>query len=529
MHDHLQDAADMSASKAATRSLASLLESHLAAAGGRGGGATSSAASADHTREAALADASIARLSQRIRSLEADLLDARSELQAAQRRRAMLPPPSSKGGSGRGAAASSASQQHQRNASSSSTPRALAERLDAQMQAAVGAGVPAGGDSDDALTQLLESCERCAQLHDKAMERAVEQHGFARNRANAAANLGDVAKRDAARRKVDDVRASADKARAEAGRLEQLVTALEASLSTSESFARLRPLAMEVNEVIWRVYTSHSQLDAPAAAPASSGASGHKRTYTMEEILQAETKGGGNRGGGRGGRGNAASHADTAPPPREEQDNGYQPFGAGFGVSGGGGDDEGGPPSAYYEQQEAHQPQAGQQPAQSAHSSHQLPPQAHTQQRGQHAAQAPAPTAPPTGWAPAVTGRPASGGVSGSEAQGGTPLRQYTPDEFMSAAMASQTQGATRGAVDGGNGVQQQVGASSASDDGAAAGTASAANPALARAEDAAARLRMTFGQALATPPPAGRGGASAGREAGRGRGRSGSVRAQRV
>lgn len=502
----LQAAADIPACKAATRSLASLLESHLAGSGGsRAAGGGADAAAATYARDAALLDASVARLTQRVRALEAELMNARSELQAAQRRRATLPPPQ-QAAAGRSGSASAAPQ-HVRTGShkSSDTPRTLAERLDAQLQAAVGAGAPMGGEDGDALLQLLEGCLQCAQLHDTAMKRMGEQLSFARNRVNAAANLGDAAKRDAAQKKLDDVRAGADKARTEAGKLESLVTALEATMSASDAFARLRPIAMEVKEVVWRVYTAHDALNTPANSGPTGGSAGrHTRTYTMEEILQAGSKGG--RGGGRGGRGGAA-HGSTAAAPQQaaaEEDEGYQPFGAGFGVSSGG-DDEGGPPSAYYEQQQQHHSEVATQPAMAT----------------RQPAQPPAPTAPPPGWAPAVTGQSASP----KAAQGGAQARQFTPDEFLSAAAASQTPRGQPAAPQppglAGAGAQSGASGATSATNGQGGGSVHANTDSMAKAEDAASRPRMTFGEALASAPPPGRGNVPAGRDAGRGRARS--------
>ena len=279
---------DASACRAATRSLTSLLESHIAAggSGGSAGGAADSSA-AIAARDAALIDANIARLTQRIRHLESDLQDARSELQAAQMRRAQVASSSTSQAKGRsGGAGSSAG-------AGGATPRALTDRLNAQIDAALGIepaaanGVDASSRGKDELRALLDGCARAARLQHKAIERQAEQLTWARNRVTAATNLGDPKKAEAARAKVQEAEAHGNMIRGDAGKIEQLVIALEATLNTSDAFAALRPVAMQIKQAVWQVYSVHNGQK-PAADEGASIVG--KRTYTMEEILSAGTK-----------------------------------------------------------------------------------------------------------------------------------------------------------------------------------------------------------------------------------------------
>ena len=264
----MQDAADMSACKAASSALASLLESHLASTGGHSrSGSRSAASTAESTaaRDAALIDANIARLNARIKSLETDLDNARSELHAAQMRRARLPMPQAQSTqTPRGSAPA---------APGKGTPRALAERLDAQIAAAIGGGVANDGHLHDVdtgtLPTLVATCQQCATLHAKAMDRLVEQVEFAQNRVTAAQNLGDPSKADAALAKVADLQQRGAHLRSEAATLEQLMTALEATMHGAESFRGQRAQVMAVKETVWNIYNAAHRVDHPQPQSAS--------------------------------------------------------------------------------------------------------------------------------------------------------------------------------------------------------------------------------------------------------------------
>jgi hypothetical protein len=271
-----QDAAVLSESKAATQSLARVLESQLMSEASRSSGRTSTLST--NARDIALIDANISKLSARIRGLEVDLQDSRSELHAAQMRRATLEKPV-----GRGAPLPTTPDGTDR-------ARTLAKRLDVQFTAALWGGAVVG-QSEETLHTLLDSCHRCALLHDKHMERLAEQLDFALHRAAAATNLGDQLKRDAANKMVVDLRGQSSRTHDAATRLEHLVESLDGNINKSSLFSTLRPISMQVKQILWKVHSAHNVLstsDQPGAC--CTVVPGGKKAMTMEEILHANVK-----------------------------------------------------------------------------------------------------------------------------------------------------------------------------------------------------------------------------------------------